>query len=87
MTKYFFHIHRDGTMIKDPDGEEFASLDAALAEAVEAARELVATAVRMGQPIDGDRIEICDEDDRYCGVVRLADVLPPRRVGTPNDDV
>lgn len=79
MTHYFFHIHRGDTRIEDFEGEEFADLDAALAEAVEAARELVATAVRTNQPINGDRIEIYDESNRYHGVVRLADVFPPRR--------
>jgi len=79
MTRYFFHIHRGDMRIEDYEGEEFADLDAALAEAVEAARELVATAVRRNHPINGDRIEICDDSNRYHGVVRLADVLPSRR--------
>ncbi|WP_062017978.1 hypothetical protein [Aureimonas sp. AU4] len=82
MTRYFFHLYRADTFIQDFEGEEFASLDRAKKEAVEAARELVATAVRMGQPINGDRIEICDAADQRHDVVRLADLLPPRRIST-----
>ena len=79
MTRYFFHIRRGDTLIEDPEGQEFETLDDARTEATDAARDLVATAVRTGRPIDDDRIEICDEHNRCYATIRLTDVLPLRR--------
>lgn len=51
--RYFFHIRHGETLIEDPDGEEFASLEAPHAEAVAAAREIMAYMLLAGRAVDG----------------------------------
>ena len=41
MPRYFFHIHFDGDVARDPTGIEVAGLDHAIAEAKEARAEIM----------------------------------------------
>ena len=61
MTHYFFHICSRTERIQDREGADFETLEAALAEARLAAREILAEALRKGR-IDETRLfEIFDE--------------------------
>jgi hypothetical protein len=67
MPLYHLHIRRTSTRLPDEDGAEYPSLEAAREDAVQSARELLATHIRNGRlPIDWS-IEITDEE----GVVVL----------------
>src|SRR5262245_39659873 len=48
---YLFHVIKGGTQILDPEGSEFADLEAAKQEAGHAARELAVEELRNGRPI------------------------------------
>ncbi len=74
--RYYFNIREGGTLIEDPDGEEFASPEAMRAEAVEAARELMATRLLSGQPMNGRKFEIIDEAGTLVGELLFRDAIP-----------
>ncbi|PXW53123.1 hypothetical protein [Methylobacterium sp. B4] len=75
MVRFFLHL-RDGTeLIEDPDGSELPDLNAARAEARDAARDIMAGMVRAGELLDGQQIEIRDAAGALLDVVRLKDVL------------
>lgn len=80
MTRYFFHLRRGQILIEDWEGDEFGSLEAATTEAVKAAKELAIAAIRIGQAIDGDIVEICRAETGKAGEVRLCDMIPLRRL-------
>jgi hypothetical protein len=58
MTRYFFTL-TNGKRVRDPDGEEFASLDAAKAAATQAARDFAHN--KPSSEIDGHYISVADE--------------------------
>lgn len=62
--RLYLHIRLpDGTVLLDPDGQEFDSQAAARAEAEASARELMADALRAGESLRVDRVfEVADED-------------------------
>jgi hypothetical protein len=49
--RYFIHIITDKERLVDPDGGEFAGLEAARAEASQSARDLMAEELRCGRPV------------------------------------
>lgn len=79
MPRYYFHIRSSDGLIPDPDGTELPDLPAAHAEAVSAARELLANLLRAGKVLDGQTFEISDDRgqvlDRlpFRSVLRLPD--------------
>ncbi len=50
MPRYFFHVSLEGTLIRDPDGQELPDPDAAWERARRAARELMRT--DLGRPVN-----------------------------------
>lgn len=75
MARFFLHL-RDGTeLMEDPDGSELPDLNAARAEARDAARDIMAGMVRAGELLDGQQIEIRDAAGALLEIVRLRDVL------------
>ncbi len=76
-----FHINLfNDTDIIDEDGQDYTDLDAAEAETVRAARDIIAEHVRSGQSVDlNHRMEITDADHELLRVVRFADVVSIRR--------
>ena len=58
MQRYFFHLRQGDVFEEDPEGVLLDSDEAALDEAVGAAREMVAEAVLNNVLIDGRRFEI-----------------------------
>jgi hypothetical protein len=58
--RYFFHVRDNNNFAEDLEGEEFSNLDAAVNEASEVARELLAERVRTGRSVWGCTIELVD---------------------------
>ncbi|CDZ33893.1 Hypothetical protein NGAL_HAMBI1145_20330 [Neorhizobium galegae bv. officinalis] len=75
MTRYFFHIRRNGETVLDEEGGEFASLDDARISAVNAVRELVAAKIKRGLMILNDHMEVRDEADALQLVISFHEVI------------
>ena len=61
MPRYYFHVVRANTCIRDAEGTELHGLAEARAEAIQDARTLMSLAILEGVDISGRSIEICDE--------------------------
>ena len=61
MPRFFFHLHDCGKLVPDEEGQEFPTLEAAVAEAQVDARELLAAEVKEGKLCLGCRIEVVEE--------------------------
>ena len=75
MTRYFFHIRRNGETVLDEEGGEFASLDDARISAVNAVRELVAAKIKRGLMILNEHMEVRDEADALQLVISFHEVI------------
>jgi predicted molibdopterin-dependent oxidoreductase YjgC len=75
MPTFFFRIRDGDVLIEDTEGEEFANVAEARAEAVHAAREMLAEKARNGGILDGQEIEIVDGSGNIVAVVLLKDEL------------
>jgi hypothetical protein len=76
MPLFFFHVHHDGSEVRDPEGELRPNLDAAREEAVHVARDLAAELIGNGDWLDlRGRIEIADEDGKTLLSVVFRDAL------------
>lgn len=74
--RYYLHMRSGETFMEDPDGEEFANLDAAKEEAIRSAREIMADRLRVGLPLDGQTFEIHDEDGNLVATVPFKSAIP-----------
>lgn len=70
MYLYYFHIRVGQDRIEDDEGLWLCDLDSAREEMRLSAHELARAIVAHGRPLDGQAIEICDENGR------LLDVMP-----------
>jgi hypothetical protein len=57
------------------EGKHYSDVAGAVAEAEEAAREMLADRVKRGMELDGQRIEITDADGTILHVVKYADLV------------
>ena len=64
MPRYFFHMIEGDDFVEDPEGMELPDIASVHEEAIQAAREILASKVRTGQIIDGQQFLIVDEDGR-----------------------
>jgi hypothetical protein len=71
--RYFLHVDELET---DPEGIWLPGLEAARAEAVLAARELLAECIFAGQEVIPLKILIADEAGQVLDTVNMRDVLP-----------
>ena len=78
MPRYFFHLHNDVETV-DREGMVLPNLGAAKAQAVRAARDVMAGNVRQGRISLGDWIEVEDEQHRQVLAVRFSDCVEIRR--------
>ncbi|QNN68536.1 hypothetical protein H9L13_05070 [Sphingomonas lutea] len=74
MPRYFLSL-RDGEFLRDDEGQEFASLDAARDTAVRGAREIMAEDVKRGVLSLGDSVEITDENGQRVATVVFRDAI------------
>src|SRR5204863_8109479 len=75
MGRFYFHLRVDGELQLDEEGQDFPDVSAARHEAVNAARELLALAVKAGEE-PPDAFVIADEHGREIDTVPLPSVLP-----------
>jgi hypothetical protein len=75
MTHYFFHICSRTERIEDREGADFDTLEAALAEARLAAREILAEDLRKGQVDETRLFEIVDEQGRLVAHLPFQDAI------------
>ncbi len=80
MPSFFLHLRDSGGLLKDEVGYRFANLEAAHAEAMKAAREVWADAIKTGRGRDylDTSIVITDEQGRELRTVFFVDALPPQ---------
>ena len=76
MGRFYFHLQADDQIVPDDEGADLPDLSAAEHEAILAARELLAEAIKSGRPEVPEAFVIADEAGRPLGIVPLAAVLP-----------
>ena len=84
MVRFYFEIrHGDGTVLPDFEGQTFAHLSDARAEAEASLRELIAADITSAAPLQPRSIAIHDEDGKMLAVVELVATLhkEDRRIG------
>jgi len=75
MPRYFFHVRdRDGLSL-DEEGVELASDDRARAEAMQAAREMLAEKILKGEIVDGARFEVIRIDGVVIATIPVRSAL------------
>ncbi len=76
MGRFYFHLQAQDQIVPDDEGQELPDLSAAEHEAIEAARELLAEAIRSGKPEVPEAFVIADEEGRALALVPFTTVLP-----------
>jgi hypothetical protein len=76
MGRFYFHLRAGDELMRDEEGIDLPDLSAARREAIEAARELLAVAIKDGRSEVPEAFVIADEDGRTLDIVLLATVLP-----------
>ena len=76
MGRFHFHLIDEDQFIADDEGSELPDFSAAQREAVLAAREFLAEAIKEGRSRVPEALAIADETGRDLGRVPLGDVLP-----------
>ena len=76
MDRFYFHMRRGQHVECDLEGAEFPDLVAARDEACQAAREIVADAIKSSKNDLFDGFIIADESGRELETVALKEVLP-----------
>ncbi len=75
MARYYMHLHECGSVCEDLEGRELASPAVATAQAVRAARELMAAEVQAGQLCLSCYIAIHEEGGSEIARVRFSDAI------------
>ena len=75
MPRYFFHVREGSVLSRDEEGQELADAEAARAEAVSSAREILGETLLHGGSLNHRTIEIADETGHVVDVVNSRDVL------------
>jgi len=76
MARFYFHLRAGDELLPDDQGIDLPDVSAARQEAVLAAREILAEAIRSGRPKIPDAFVIADEAGRALDTILLAAVLP-----------
>jgi hypothetical protein len=76
MARYYFHVRTGDDLAHDPEGSDLADLAEARREALLAARELLANAIKAGKEQVPDAFVIADEAGRAIETVPFVSVLP-----------
>jgi hypothetical protein len=76
MARFYFHMRTGERVDRDTDGAEMPNLEAARAEALQSAREILADAIKGAKSDLLDCLVIADEKGRELATVSLKDALP-----------
>ena len=74
MPRFFFHIV-DGRIVQDEEGQEFANLEDAKADAVASARAIMRDALWEGRLPLNESIQIADDQGHILTVIRFRDTV------------
>ena len=83
MPRFFFDVLSGREVHHDPEGQEFADLDTAIAEAAEAARYLVAHALLRNEDVSGRSFLLRTEAGRIVATMPFRGALPGTLGGAP----
>jgi hypothetical protein len=75
VTLYFLHLHYCGTLVPDEEGREFSSMAAAVEQAQEEARGLLAGEVREGKLCLGCQVEVVEESTGRAVIVPFSSTV------------
>lgn len=75
MPRFFLHIRDGATLIEDFEGSDLPNVEAACREAIEAAREILASKLLAGAVVDGQTFEITDESGVIRATLSLKDAI------------
>lgn len=75
MPRYFFHIRDSEGISFDEEGVVLLSDEQARAEALQAAREMLAEKILKGELVDGARFEVMRIDGAVIATIPLRSVL------------
>ncbi|MCU1326787.1 MAG: hypothetical protein JWN34_2157 [Bryobacterales bacterium] len=75
MPQFRLHQYSRGQVVVDEEGARYTCLEAAIGEAAEAAREIMADRLRRAEAADGSEFHITDEADQVVAVIKFEDVL------------
>jgi hypothetical protein len=75
MAIYFIHVQTATAVIRDLEGVDLPDLSAALAEATDAARELMSEAVLQGRDISDQAMQITNEKGQILARLPFTDTL------------
>ena len=74
--RLFIHVFNGSEIIDDPEGGEFPDLDAAVFEAAQSARDLIADQLRRGNPVPARwEVHVADEDGGVLEVIPFAELV------------
>jgi hypothetical protein len=76
MGRFYFHVKEGNELVPDEDGIELPDIATATREALLAARELLAEAIRLGKPTAPESIIVADRSGRTLHVLPLIAILP-----------
>jgi hypothetical protein len=62
MSRYYFHMRRGNAWVKDPEGAEYPTIEAAMVDAVDSAYSLLIHSIQDRREIYHDVLEVTDED-------------------------
>jgi hypothetical protein len=78
MGRFYFHLRAGDELTPDDEGIDLPDFSAAQREALEAAREVLAEAIKTGRSEIPEAFVIADETGQELAVVPLEAVLPER---------
>ena len=78
MSRFYFHIRVGDQVVRDQEGSDLPDPAAAREEALAAARQILADAIRSGSEATPEAFVIADSEGRELETVPFAMVLPKR---------
>jgi hypothetical protein len=75
MARYFLHLHECGTVLRDLEGQECATLQEALHVALLSARDVMTWELRSGKLCLGCHISVADPSGHELGRVDFRDAV------------
>jgi hypothetical protein len=76
MAMFYFHIQRGDLLVEDQEGSDLADLAEAREEALEAARDILAEAIRSGNDWAEKAFVITDVQGRRLMTMPMTDAMP-----------
>lgn len=76
--RYYLDVYHDESVVRDPEGREFETMEEARLEALASAREMMAASLVAGQFMFDRSIRVRNEQGDNVSVLRFEDALPAR---------